>query len=118
MKRMLFLLMIAAIATLYSCRKDRFEPNTPGSMEELKVPGNFDWKTTKDYTFTFQANSAGLVTVNSKTGTVYHRAFLVQGNPYTIKLTLPAYEKRVVLVFNGQNVEVELSGTVINRQFN
>lgn len=118
MKKIAFFLMIAVLASLYSCRKDRFEPNTPSSMEELKVPANFDWKTTKDYTFTFQAGSAGLVSVNSKNGNVYHLAYLVQGSPYTIKLTLPTYEKRVVLVFKDQTAEVELTGSVINRQFN
>jgi hypothetical protein len=109
--------MIAALTSLYSCRKD-LEPTIPSSMEELKVPANFDWKTTKDHTFVFQSGSSGLVAVNSKSGTTYHRAYLMQGNPYTIKLTLPTFEKRVVLVFKDQTLEVELTGSIINRQFN
>lgn len=118
MKKIVFFLMIAVLASLYSCRKDRFEPNQPKSMEELTVPANFDWKTTKDYTFTLQAASAGIVTVNSIAGATYHRAFLVQGSPYTIKLTLPTYEKKVSLVFKGQTIEVDLTSTTISRQFN
>lgn len=69
--------MIAMLASLYSCRKDRFEPNQPKSMDELTVPANFDWKTIKDYAITITASENGMVEVTNSNGIAYQRAFLV-----------------------------------------
>lgn len=118
MKKIAFFLMIAFLASLYSCRKDRFEPTTPGSMEELKVPANFDWKTTKDYTITFSAASAGMIEVANSNGIAYQRAFLVAGTPYAMKLTLPTFEKTVKLKFQGKTADLNLTGTNLSFQFN
>lgn len=103
---------------LTSCRKDRFEPITPGSMEELKVPANFDWKTTRDYTITITAATAGLVEVANANGIAYQKAFLAAGTPYAMKLTLPTYEKSVKLKFQGKTADLNLSGVNLTYQFN
>lgn len=118
MKKIVFFMVIAVLATLYSCRKDRFEPNQPKNMEELNVPANFDWKTTKDYTITLTANAAGMVEVANAGNVAYQRAFLVAGAPYAMKLTLPTYEKAVKLKFQGKTVDLNLSGTSLSYQFN
>ncbi|HMM10504.1 MAG TPA: hypothetical protein PKE03_00220 [Bacteroidales bacterium] len=118
MKKIAFFLMVAVLGTLYSCRKDRFEPNQPKNMEELQVPAGFDWKTTKDYALTITANNDGMVEVTNSNDVAYQRAFLTSGTPYTMKLTLPSFEKTVKLKFQGMTTNLALSGQNLNYQFN
>ncbi|HMM12056.1 MAG TPA: hypothetical protein PKE03_08185 [Bacteroidales bacterium] len=109
MKRIAFYLIIASLA-MTACRKDRFEPNAPKSMEDLQVPANFDWKTTKDYQMTFNATQGGLVQVTDGKNAVYQRAFLTAQESYVMKLTLPAFEKSVKVNFAGKETVVNLTG--------
>ncbi|MBK9291377.1 MAG: hypothetical protein IPM52_07105 [Bacteroidetes bacterium] len=102
MKKIAFFVMIVVLASLYSCRKDRFEPNQPKSMEELKVPANFDWKTTRDLTISLSSSNSGLTeVVNGNNNVVYQRAYLTAGANYTMKITLPAYETLLKIKFQG-----------------
>lgn len=118
MKKLVLFSVLLSVIALTSCRKDRFEPTTPGSMEELKVPANFDWKTTKDYTITFTAASAGMIEVANSNGIAYQRAFLAAGTPYGMKLTLPTFEKTVKLKYQGKTADLSLTGTNLTYQFN
>lgn len=110
MKKIAFLLIIVAMVAT-ACRKDPVEPKTPETMEQLKVPANFDWKTTRDYQFSFNASQNGLVQVMNSQNVVYQRAFLTAQQTYVMKLTLPTYEKSVKVSFAGKETTVNLSGT-------
>ena len=118
MKKIAFFIVLISLISLYSCRKDRFEPNTPGSMEELKVPANFDWKTTKDYILNLSATDGGLIEVTNNNGVTYQRAFLSAGTPYAMMLTLPAQAKSVTLKFKGKIAELNLAGSNLSYHFN
>lgn len=87
-------------------------------MEELKVPANFDWKTTKDYTISFFAASTGMVEVSGTNNIIYQRAYLGPGMPYDMKLTLPTYEKKVKLRFQDKTAELILNNTNLTYRFN
>ncbi len=119
MKKLLFLSIVSLGLVFASCRKDfETDPVTaPATMEDLKVPSNFDWKTTKDYYFTVKGNNSGLFQVISNKGTAYHRAFLTPGQTYSVKIALPAFEKEVKLLFMGQEIMVELDKQSINLNF-
>jgi hypothetical protein len=118
MKKIIFLSLISMVFVFSSCKKDRFdEPKAPEKMEELTVPSNFDWKTTKDIQLTLSANAAGIVEVSNSQGVVYQKAFLTPALPYTMKLTVPTYEKNVKIRFMGQEVLVELTGSNFNYSF-
>ncbi|MBK9290357.1 MAG: hypothetical protein IPM52_01790 [Bacteroidetes bacterium] len=117
MKKIMMLLILASVA-MTACRKDRFEPNQPKSMEDLKVPANFDWKTTKDYQISFTANQNGLVQVVNSQNVSYQRAYLTAQQPYIMKITLPTYEKSVIVKFAGKDVPLQLRNTNLNVNLN
>lgn len=101
MKKIAFIITIALTIVFTSCKKDRFEneDQVPANMEELTVPSNFDWKTTKDVQLTLSASSNGIVEVNNNQGISYQKAFLSSGQPYTMKLTVPSMRKQLSLSF-------------------
>jgi hypothetical protein len=119
MKNIAFIFVVALTIVFTSCKKDRFD-NTdpkPEKMEELKVPSNFDWKTTKDIQLTLSAPSNGIVEVTNSQNIAYQKAFLTPGQTYTMNLTLPTYETKVKIRFMGQEVLIELTGSLINHSF-
>lgn len=111
--------MIALAIFFSSCKKDFTETieNTPETMEDLKVPANFDWKTTTDITVSMKSGSNGLAEVAASNGIVYHRAFLNENETYEVKLTVPAYEKRLLLRHKGMEKAFELDGSRISHTF-
>ncbi len=118
MKKIIFLSLISLVFVFSSCKKDRFdEPKAPEKMEELAVPANFDWKTTKDIQLTLSANASGIVEVTNSQGVAYQKAFLTPSLPYTLKLTVPTYEKNVKAKFLGQEQSIVLSGNNLTINF-
>lgn len=117
MKRAAFILILAVLA-MTSCKKDRFEPKTPDTMEQLQVPANFDWKTTRDYQITFNPVQSGLVQVVNNNNVVYQRAFLITQQSYVMKLTLPSFEKAIVVRFGGKDSALNLNSTNLTVNLN
>ncbi|MBW7848614.1 MAG: hypothetical protein H3C41_11100 [Bacteroidales bacterium] len=115
------LLIILGLSTLFvSCRKDREivqDPGTPKVMEDLKVPSEFNWKTTKDFGLTLTSPVAGIAEVTNSSGIAYQKAYLTAGMPYTMKLTLPAYETSVRLKLGNMSANLELSSTELQYTF-
>jgi protein-disulfide isomerase len=110
MKKSILLSLVALVAVLSSCKKDRFdEPKAPQKMEELTVPASFDWKTTKNLQLTLTAITSGIVEITNNQGVAYQKAFLTPGQPYVMKLTVPTYEKNVKAKFMGQEQNIDLS---------
>jgi hypothetical protein len=120
MKKIALLLTIGFALTFTSCKKDKVENpvSKPNTMEELQVPASFNWKTTKDISLTLTGNGNGLVEVANATGVAYQKAYLSSGVAYTMKLTVPSYEKTVQLKFLGQTASLELTANVLQYQFN
>lgn len=119
MKKIMILLFLG-LMVFTSCKKDDTTTNsntTPTSMEELKISKNFDWKTTQLYEFKLTGNQNKTLRIISEEGIVYHKAFLKTGILYDIKLTLPAYEQKVYLLYNGNNIECILDKSVITYNF-
>jgi hypothetical protein len=118
MKKSILLSLVALVVILSSCKKDRFdEPKAPEKMEELTVPASFDWKTTKDYSITLSAYTNGIAEVSNTADVVYQKAFLTSGQPYTMKLTVPSYEKTIRLKFMGKSQDIALGSPSISYQF-
>ncbi len=119
MKKLILISVIFLGIVFTSCRKDFDEQpeQAPTSMEDLQVPSNFDWKTTKDVNFNLKGEFNSLVEVLASNGKVYHKAFLTQNQTYGVKLTLPAYEKQITLRYRSQEVTVELDGSTVNHTF-
>ena len=119
MKKIAFIFAITLSIVFTSCKKDRFDDNDPKpeNMEELTVPSSFDWKTTKNIQLTLSAPSNGIVEVTNSQNIAYQKAFLTVGKTYTMKLSLPTYEKNVKIRFMGQEVLIELTGSNINHSF-
>lgn len=119
MKKLILISFVLLGIVFTSCRKDFEEQpiQAPTSMEDLQVPSNFDWKTTKDVNFNLKGEYNSLVEVLASNGKVYHKAFLTQNQNYGVKLTIPSYEKQVTLRYKGQEVPVELDGSTVNHTF-
>lgn len=120
MKLLVIAITLISVFALSSCRKDleMVQPEKPTqSMSQLKVTGNFDWKTTNEIQLTMKGFVKGLVEVTSSKGVVYQRIFLQQDQPLTIKLTIPAYESSLFLNYLGQKAELKLSSDKLSHEF-
>lgn len=120
MKKTIYLSLISLVVLFTSCRKDLNEPKptTPVTMDELTVPSDFDWKTMTDFQLTITGPANGIISVASSTGSIYQKAFLTSNQAYTMKVTVPTYEKSVRLLYLGQDISLELTGTSMEYIFN
>ncbi len=117
----LFLLLFLLAAVFTSCKKDRITEPEPTivTMEDLEVPSDFDWKTTRDYQFEISTLTGGIVTLSNESGTVtYQKVFVNGSESYTMNVTLPTYEKKIRMAFKGQIVILELTSSSLSQQFN
>ncbi|MBW7848612.1 MAG: hypothetical protein H3C41_11090 [Bacteroidales bacterium] len=115
----LFISAALVIFLTTSCRKDPQTPadTTPKTMNELVVPQDFDWKTTKDYKLTVSSPVGGILEVKNSQDKTYLRAYLLAGQAHTTKLCLPAYEKTVQLKIGTMSGQLELNAGTLSYQF-
>lgn len=121
MKRNLLLLITLVVVFLSSCKKDEIQPPIkpkPQTMDELVASPNFNWKTTKEYQFVLKGNFNSVVKIVASSGSLYHKALLKANTVYTTKVTLPSYEKKIRLQYQGNEVELNLTQSTINYNFN
>jgi len=119
----LLLFLFVAILFLNSCRKDNSAPSSTGTKVPLKIENitvkyTFDWKTTTLYKFTLTSKSSNTVVLVTPSGNVNKKCFLTVNNPYTFTLSIPTYQKTIHLLFNGHDVELELSSLNLSYSFN
>ncbi len=113
------IIFVLSLFVLSACKKDIdiVKPDTSSDLNNIKVPSDFTWKTIHDVQITLTGFVNGLVEVVSPKGVVYQRAFIRQDQPYTMKVTVPAYETSVHLLYMGQNVEVKMGNGIITHTF-
>lgn len=119
MKKATLLIALGFILFMSSCKKDTPQQpdNKPTTMGELQVPTNFNWKTTSDYSLTLTANVNGIVEINNANGASYQKAYLTIGQPYTMKLVVPSYEKSVKMKFAGKETVLNLTASSLSHDF-
>lgn len=119
MKKLALLSAFATVLALTSCKKDRNEPidKTPENMDQMVVPANFNWKTTKSYQFTVEATLGGIVEVQSSQGVAYQKAYIVANTPYVMQLTVPSYEKSIKVKFADKSASLELNANNLSFRF-
>jgi len=130
MKNLILLFVIGAIYTLSSCRKEAVSSMSPTTAaaaatatqitktEQLKVASDFNWKTVKEVQLTLTGTANSIVEVASANNTVYQRAYLSKDLAYTMNLSVPSYETSVHLLYQGKDVNVNLSSNNIVYKFN
>lgn len=120
MKKSILISIFVLVAGLSSCKKDFREKDetTTETMEDINVPTDFDWKTTKSLTLHFTASSDGLVELVSNTGVIYQKAFLRKGITYSMMLEIPAYEENLIARFGSQIKPIALGNEIISLRFN
>ena len=126
MKRFLIYLIIPAIAFFGSCKTNSDpEPDNGGSMNDLIVPADFDWKTTQTLDIVVTLPSTGdiqplLITNNDATVT-YFRGFPDDGSrTLKTKITIPSYIIELRFIYNGAtgpNIAY-INGSTVNYNFN
>jgi len=125
----LLVCIIGIALFLSSCRKEADTSSLPNSTvtptttqptktEQLKVTSDFNWKTFKDIQLTLTGTSNSIVEVASNNQTVYQRAYLAKDMAYTMKLSVPAYETSVHLLYMGKDVTLPLSSGILAYKFN
>ena len=102
-----------------SCRKELSQGNPEDkTIHEIQVSDEFNWKTTRDFQLTLTGNTDGIIEVANDQGIAYQKAYLTSGTPLLMKLTLPAYEDKVTLKYQGQEVILGLDSDILTYQFN
>ena len=79
------------------------------SIKDLDLSEDFNWKTFKDINLTITGNANNIVKVVSSKGLLYQQAFLSTGTAYTMKLTVPSHENAVRILFNEQDIPIDIS---------
>jgi hypothetical protein len=122
-KLKMFFVLLIGLFTFGSCQKDNPIPSSTlpkvaKTMDAMVVKTSFDWKTAIQYKFTLTAKSTHAVIFVTPSGGVNRKYFLIANNPFTVMLSIPAYEKTIHLLFNGKDVELPLSGSTLSYTFN
>ncbi len=113
------LLIVTLLLTISSCQKDRnITSDKLQAMEELTIPDNFNWKTTRDITIQFTASKTGIVELLNLYNVRYQQAFINEMGTYTMKLTLPSYEKKVKVKFGSQETELDITSDILTYTIN
>lgn len=121
MKKLILVFAVLAIV-FTACRKEFKEKETEPevvskTMDDLSVGDNFDWKTTKDVSVLLNGSTRSAVFVNSIQGFTYHKGILFSGKEYSTKITVPAYVKKVELVYDGEKYEVLIENNKVEYTF-
>lgn len=125
----LLICIIGVVLFLSSCRKEAETSSLPNATsvpvatqptktEQLKVTSDFNWKTFKDVQLTLTGTANSIVEVASTNQTVYQRAYLSKDLAYTMKLSVPAYETSVHLLYMGKDINIPLSSGTLAYKFN
>lgn len=107
MKRLLFILLIPVIALFSNCKTESNpEPDNGGSMNDLIVPANFDWKTTQTLDIIVNLPTEGeiqpLIIANRDASVTYFRGFPDDGTrTLRTKITIPSYLVDLRFIYNG-----------------
>jgi len=115
-------IMIVTLATLsFSCQKDKdimaSAPTSTNLMDDLNVPENFQWRTDQVVKMRLGVQYTGLVEIKRMDGSVALRVN-VQGNqPMNVQFGLPDHQEKVMVVYNGNSVELQLTGGILNYSF-
>lgn len=119
MKKVLILVFVGGLIVLSSCNKETeyINGDVNTSVNEMVVPANFDWKTTREVSLTLTGYTRGMMQVTSTTGVVYQTAQVLKYQPYAMKITVPAYEKSVLVTFGGESVKVNIESGKASHRF-
>ncbi|MCH8487259.1 MAG: hypothetical protein LAT75_10350 [Candidatus Cyclonatronum sp.] len=105
---------------ILGCNAPSSGPDTTLPVErtqDLRVPDSFDWRTQRDISFTLTGYETGLMRFIAEDGTVYHQANLIDTQPYTFRLTVPAYMTEITVFYNGHEQKMRLDRPEITHTF-
>lgn len=119
MKKFILLITLLIPLVFAACKKDQYNQpqEKPETTDEIKVPSDFQWKTTKDVQLTITGKSNGLLEILSSKGITYLKVFITSNQASSIKVNVPSYETAVQLKYLGQVVNLELSSDQLTYQF-
>lgn len=119
MKKIILVILITLPFLFTACKKDLNQPTNPtaNSTEEIKVPQDFKWKTTKDIQLNVKGNADGMVQILSSKGKVYWKVFVTANQTSRIDLNIPSYESSLQLKYQGQTVSLELTSNSLSYEF-
>ena len=120
------LLAIALFGILMgtSCKKEttEFTPVTntekATSTSEIKVSDNFNWKTTQEVSLNLIGYANAPVLIVDLNGNIIEKALLSTNAQYNTIISVPTTEKKVKLLYMGQEVIIELNQSELTYQFN
>jgi hypothetical protein len=112
--------LLAAFAALLalniSCRKEiDLVPVTSGPTQDLIAPSDFNWKTSKEVSVKIvgMREVNPLITntlyVNSVSGSTIYKSLLAMSLDYTFRVTVPATEATLVLVYGSKTKTFDIA---------
>ncbi len=120
MKTLKGILFLVILLAFNSCQKENDpQPNpTPNGIKEIVVKSTFDWKTTQEVSIQLTGYANSVCVISHADGTLFQKVFLKKNEPFTLRLNIPAAEKKLWLDYMGQRIELEITGSEIVYQFN
>ncbi len=126
MKKILIILLIPVIAMLSSCNnKSNVEPDNGGTMNDLIVPADFNWKTTQTLDIVVTLPSTGEIQpllITDRSGAErYFRGYPDDGSrTVRTKITIPSHIIDLRFIYNGTNGPniAYINGTTVSYDLN
>ncbi len=112
MKNYIWILIATLVIVAASCQKETESPQpnpNPKSIKDMVVNPSFDWKTTHLVNLQLTGYANSTCTISHSDGTTIQKVFLKKNEPFTLKLSLPVAEKKLLLDYMGQHVELEIN---------
>ncbi|MCF8309108.1 MAG: hypothetical protein K9I68_08875 [Bacteroidales bacterium] len=123
-KTLVLMVVLSFIIGLSSCMKDETdtqpEPEPDGtvdSIEQMNVPGDFDWKTSGSILLKVKGLHNGTVKVKNHNGKVYHKEFHNMFTHVSTMITLPDKINEVVIEYQGKTATVPIVDNKIIHSF-
>ncbi len=120
MKNIVLVVLVALPFLFASCNNKAEQEETltmVTSTEELEVPQDFNWKTTRDMELTIKGQSDGMLEIVSSKGTTYWKVFVTANQRSTFNFSIPSYETALQLKYNGQTADLKVTSNKLNYEF-
>lgn len=107
-----------------SCKKETIEyipvknASKATTTSEMKVSDNFNWKTTQEVNLDLIGYANAPVIITRTSGEIIEKAFLATNAKYSTILSVPTTDKKVILLYMGQQVVLDLNQNKLAYQFN
>jgi len=118
MKKIMILILIITSTLLFSCKKDKINPDVPKSTTDLIVNSEFDWRTSKNIELSIigekDVNVLNTIYIKSVNGdTTYYKNIIEMDTDYVITFVVPTIETKIIIRYGTIEKTLDLTSNTL-----